>query len=98
MEQTSRKKIWTDGLRPINQPVPIRIKTSKPNIPSLPAQVFVKNRYLAVVHISEIWHVMDEWWKPEPIDRVYFHLVLERDLSISIFFERNTGQWKIQQR
>ena len=90
MVTNPRKKTSTRRIRPLNQPIPIKIiedGNGKPKKVGMP-------RYTTRINsIQDTWEIIDEWWCPNPIERRYYKVVLEEDVVITIFKDLISTRW-----
>ena len=73
MVQDTGKTLRADTYRPVNVPEPVDVEEASSF--SLPLAVRVPRRQ-AVVNIEDRWRIDDEWWRQEPISRLYFEVTL----------------------
>ena len=59
----------------------------------MPAAVFLRQRRLEVSSVEDVWEVDEEWWRPEPISRVYYRVTTEDDRDITLFRDQIGGRW-----
>lgn len=76
-----RAKVRADRLRPLNLPRPIQLDAGGG---------------WPVVEILDRWRIDDEWWRPAPISRMYFRVVLEGGQVLTIFHDLIGGGWYLQ--
>ena len=73
MVQDSGKTLRTDTFKPVNLPEPVRGGRVR-------AQAFrwrsSLNRRQAVTSIEDRWRIDDEWWRSEPVSRLYYAVLL----------------------
>jgi len=46
-----------------------------------------------VEHIDDRWRIDDEWWRTEPISRLYYAVRLASDQKLVIYKDLTTGGW-----
>jgi len=80
-------------LRSLNRPRPTRVDTDDDGVPTA---VHISSRRLAVESALETWRIDDEWWRPQPISRLYWRLLLEDGRTIDVFQDLITGKWARQ--
>jgi hypothetical protein len=80
-------------LRPLNRPRPIRVEADELGEPR--AVVLGRER-LAVVAVQDRWRIDDEWWREQPVSRVYFSLLLEDGRVATVYQNLVTGRWSQQ--
>ncbi len=78
-----------DDIRPVNQPQPVEVMVEGPRLVS----IVVDGARVLIAGIQDVWLSEDEWWRPVPIDRLYFAIVLENGRYLTIFRDRSTGRW-----
>ena len=74
--------------QPLNAPEPILVKE---NIAGLPTRVGKGN--LTVVSVEDKWRIDDEWWRLEPISRMYYVVVFNNGLHMVVYKDLIGGQW-----
>lgn len=63
----------------------------------LPAAVTDRGRgRRAVVEIQETWRVDEGWWRPSPVSRRYFSLVLDGGRHLTVYEDLLGGGWWAQ--
>jgi hypothetical protein len=60
----------------------------------LPGAVLRSGRRYAVAAVLETWRIDDEWWRPQPVSRSYFSLLLEDGRTLTVY--RDAGGWSAQ--
>ncbi len=73
-------------LRQLNQPRPVSVEADANGTPTT-----VERR--AVETVLETWHIEDEWWRSQPIRRVYWRLLLEDGRTIDVYRDSVGGSW-----
>jgi hypothetical protein len=48
---------------------------------------------LKVVSVEDRWRIDDEWWREQPISRMYFECTLEDGRQLTVFQDLLTGGW-----
>jgi len=81
-----------DDLRPVNQPQPIEVLVDAQRR----GTIILGGARLPIVGVLDVWLSQDEWWRPTPIDRLYFAVVLENGRYLTIFRDRLTDRWYAQ--
>jgi hypothetical protein len=46
-----------------------------------------------VARIQDRWRIDDEWWRSEPISRLYHDLVLEDGARLTVYHDLVTDAW-----
>ena len=73
-------------LRPLNQPRPVSVETDGHGAP-----IAIDRR--AVEAVIETWRVEDEWWRPQPVSRAYWRLLLEDGRTVDVYRDVLRGRW-----
>jgi hypothetical protein len=90
MVKNTRKKKSFNPILPLNQPIPINVYESET---LSPISITLNQHTLNVSSLEETWEIIDEWWKPNPIERRYHMVILENGSRITIFVDLITGLW-----
>lgn len=80
-------------LRPLNRPRAARVET---NEHGAPVAVHLSQRRLAVEEALETWRIDDEWWRDNPISRLYWRVLLEDGRVVDIFHDLVSDRWARQ--
>ena len=82
-----------DGLRPLrflNLPQPVQVESSPQNQPS---RVQLRGRWQPVEAVRDIWRIDDEWWREQPIHRLYYEIILNEGAVTILFQDLTSGEW-----
>jgi hypothetical protein len=90
MVKDTGKTLRADTYRPVNAPEPVRVEEASSC--SLPLAVWAPRRQ-AVVNIEDRWRIDDEWWRPEPVSRLYFEVVLASGQQTVIYKDLVNDCW-----
>jgi hypothetical protein len=90
MLKDSRKTMGHGDLRFLKNPVPLQIETGNYQ---LPLNVLSRGRWWGIEAILDQWHVEDEWWKPDSIDRMYYECVLNNGKYIVLYMDCISNAW-----
>ena len=66
------KTLRTDTTKPVNLPEAISVEE---NPDGLPTAVKLKRRQ-KIIAIEDSWRIDDEWWRSEPVSRLYYAVIL----------------------
>ncbi len=61
-----------------------------------PKAVVYRGRRLAVAEVAERWRIDDEWWRDQPVSRMYYELVMADGRKLVVFEDLLTGKWFTQ--
>ena len=91
MVQDSGKTLRAETIA-LNRPEPVQVQEG----PScLPVAVRTPRRQ-AIVAIEDRWRIDDEWWRTEPISRLYYTVLLASGQKIVIYKDLTDGGWHKQ--
>ena len=98
MVQNSRAASGPGYLRPLNAPVLVRVKESPSQHPnSLILDGRTDGRAIEIASIADTWEINDEWWRGQPIARLYYRVVTREGRHLTSFRDLVDGQWYRQQ-
>ncbi len=80
-------------LRSLNPPRPLKVEAGDDG---RPAAVWLSGRRLAVEELLETWRIDDEWWRPRPVSRVYWRVLLEDGRVVDVYLDLASGRWARQ--
>jgi hypothetical protein len=46
--------------------------------------------------VTDVWEIVDEWWRDRPVARRYFSVVLEDGTHATLFRDLSDGGWYAQ--
>ncbi|MSQ21825.1 MAG: hypothetical protein EXR53_00745 [Dehalococcoidia bacterium] len=58
--------------------------------------VQLKGRWLKVESMADRWRIDDEWWRSEPVSRLYYDCMVDQGLKVTVFHDLVAGQWFLQ--
>ena len=93
MVKNSGKTLRSDTYRPVNIPELVNVEEDSSG---LPLAVKMRRRQ-AICAVEDIWRIDDEWWRREPVSRLYYSirlvsghcLVLYKDLINSCWYRQS---------
>ena len=50
-------------------------------------------RAIEIASIADTWEINDEWWRGQPIARLYYRVVTREGRHLTIFRDLTDGQW-----
>jgi len=89
MVEDTRKTLHTDTYRTLNQPEPVEVKETLSSLPL----VIKTERPQTVASIDERWRIDDEWWRREPISRLYYSIRLDSGYRLVLFKDLFNNHW-----
>ncbi len=90
MVKTPRKKTGPGRIRPLNRPEPVRVEEDDNRRPAL---VVADGRRAKIASIVDVWEIVDEWWRPDPVARRYYRAALEGGGTVTVFRDLGSGAW-----
>jgi len=88
MVENSRETLRFGTIKPVNEPELLRVE----EIAGLPNAVTIKRRY-QIETIEDRWRIDDEWWRNEPVTRLYYAVLLSEGHRLIIYKDLITGYW-----
>ena len=46
-----------------------------------------------MAEVLESWRIDDEWWREQPVSRLYYSLLLEDGRAVTVYRDLVSGQW-----
>jgi len=89
MVKDTGKTVRAGTLKPVNQPEPERVEEDKAG---LPVALRTKRRQ-PLKTIDDRWRIDDEWWRKEPISRMYYTVRLVSGQRLVIHKDLISGNW-----
>ena len=83
------KTLRTDTAKPVNLPEPLAVEE---NVDGLPAFVKLKRRQ-KIIAVEDCWRIDDEWWRSEPVSRLYYAVILASGQRIVLSKNLIDGSW-----
>jgi hypothetical protein len=86
-----------NGTRPplnsLNKPESIYVKEKPGGEPA----VIIDQPPKTVASIEDSWRVDDEWWRKDPVSRMYYRVLLAGGQQLTVFKDLISGSWYRQQ-
>jgi hypothetical protein len=83
------KAASTGTYQPVNLPEPVIVEE---DASGLPRAVRMRPRQ-PILSIEDKWRIDDEWWRSEPISRLYYSVQLKSGLRKVLFKDLSSGRW-----
>ena len=93
MVKDTRKTTGVGDIRPLNEPTALPVKI---DADGLLIALKVRGRWLNVESVSDRWRIEDEWWREQPVIRMYYKCVVDQGIEITAFQDIVTGLWHMQ--
>jgi hypothetical protein len=90
MVENTRAQARTNTFRTLNRPNHRKVLETAAGIPK---QVLLRNQWTIVADIEDCWRVDDEWWRTQPISRMYYQVRLEDGRFLTLFRDLTASQW-----
>ncbi|MCA9880413.1 MAG: hypothetical protein KC442_21605 [Thermomicrobiales bacterium] len=94
MVPSSRAAARPDHLHTLKLPSPIQVTPCPQS--GAPQRVLVRRGWREVDEVLDTWLVETEWWRPTPIRRRYFQLLLANGAPCTIFQDLCGDGWYAQ--
>lgn len=89
MVEDTGETVRAGAYKPVNAPEIIQVNEDAAGLP-----VVVKNkRRQRVGYIDDCWRIDDEWWRTEPVSRLYYAVRLASGQKLVIYKDLVTGGW-----
>jgi len=79
--------------RPVNTPEPIVVEEDASGLPS----AMMMRRKQPIAAIEDRWRIDDEWWRREPVSRLYYAVLLKSGRLV-VYKDLATNRWYRQSR
>jgi len=89
MVEDTGKTLRADTYRPVNVPEPVKVEE---DASGLPVAVGGKRRQV-VAAVEDRWRIDDEWWRSEPVTRLYYAVRLASGQRLVLYKDLNDSCW-----
>ena len=93
MVENTGKTLRADTCKPVNMPEALKVEEDAAGIP---IAVKIKRRQ-AVATIEDKWRIDDEWWRAEPVSRLYYNALLASGQRLVLYKDLISGNWYEQE-
>jgi hypothetical protein len=93
MVEDTGKTLRAGTYKPVNTPEALQIEE---DAAGLPVAVKLKRRQ-AVMTIEDKWRIDDEWWRAEPVSRLYYNVLLSSGQRLVLYKDLITSDWYQQE-
>jgi len=94
MVKNPRKKASPSRIRPLNRPELVQVEEGRDDRPTT---IVFHSRRAKVTSIEDVWEIVDEWWRGNPIARRYYQVGVEGGATMTVFRDLVSGAWYRQQ-
>ncbi len=89
MVKDSGKTLRTETYRAVNAPEPLGVEEAPSGLP-----LAVKTpRRQAIKAIEDRWRIDDEWWRRQPVSRLYFAALLASGQRLVLYKDLVDSRW-----
>jgi hypothetical protein len=89
------KTLRADAYKPVNAPAALKVEA---NAAGLPVAVRLKRSFLGrIATIEDRWRLDDEWWRAEPVSRLYYNVLLASGQRLVLYKDLISGDWYQQE-
>jgi hypothetical protein len=75
--------------KPVNVPEPVTVEEDPLGLP----RAVIMRRRQPVASIDDRWRIDDEWWRREPVSRLYYALMLGSGQRLVVYKDLVKGDW-----
>jgi hypothetical protein len=89
MVKNSGKTLRSGAYKPVNTPIQTAVKEDETGFPikvALP-------HWQIVAEIEDSWRIDDEWWRSEPISRLYYNIRLGSGQRLMLYRDLISSNW-----
>jgi len=72
------------------------VKVEEASSGNLPLAVWAPRRQV-VVNVGDRWRIDDEWWRSEPVSRLYYEVILASGHRLVLYKDLAAGEWYRQE-
>jgi phage tail sheath protein FI len=93
MVENTGKTLRADAYKPVNTPTALQVEEDASGFP-----LAVKGkRRQAITSIEDRWRIDDEWWRAEPVSRLYYNVLLASGQRLVLYKDLIAGGWYEQE-
>jgi hypothetical protein len=89
MVENTGAALHADAAKPVNTPEPVRVEA---DASGRPVAVRLPRRH-CIAAIDDRWRIDDEWWRAEPIARLYYSVLLVSGDRLVLYQDLVSGEW-----
>ena len=89
MVENTGKALHVGAYKQVNTPEPIAVEKDSNGFP-----VTIKlSPWQSVITIEDHWRIDDEWWRSEPVSRLYFKVQLASEQQLMLYHDLMADSW-----
>ena len=82
--------------RALNRPRPLRVEADAVGRPVAVWPASGGGHRYGVAEVLESWRIDDEWWREQPVSRMYHSLLLEDGRAVTVYRDLVNERWAMQ--
>lgn len=87
-----RAPLGARALRPLSTPTSIWVRADAAGCPlTVRKGCWPKPRMVA--RVQDRWRIDDEWWRARPVSRLYYVVVLDDDILLTLYHDLVVDAW-----
>jgi len=90
MVENTGKALRADACKPVNTPEPLNVQESAAGAPVAVRQQKTRQ---PVISIEDRWRLDDEWWRAQPVSRLYYNVLLASGQRLVLYKDLVSGEW-----
>ena len=94
MVPSSRTAARPDRVHTLKLPSPIEVTLHAHS--GAPQRIFTRQHWRDVAEVLDTWLVETEWWRPAPVRRRYFQILLSDGVTYTLFQDLLDAHWYAQ--
>jgi hypothetical protein len=87
--EDSGETLRAGAYRPLNTPETVMVEEDAAGLP----QTVNEKRRQRIESVEDCWRLDDEWWRTEPVSRLYYMVRLASGQKLVIFKDLITNDW-----
>ena len=95
MVKDTRKTSGSGDIRSLNEPIALTVKA---NENGAPVALNLRGQWLNVESVPDRWRIGDEWWREQPVSRMYYECIVDGGIRVTVFQDLTAGPWYHQHR